>query len=89
MRTIALALASLIALASPLAAQQQQPAESPPTPDCRALQPDQCMKTCGCVFYLHAKEAPCRSVNDRVPRGNELFSTASTMAWVAKCPPKG
>jgi hypothetical protein len=82
-RTIALAVASLIAIAGPLAALQAQ--ESPPTPDCRARQPDQCVKTCGCVFYEHAAELPCRSVHDR--SRVKLFDPRSTTVIRGKCPP--
>jgi hypothetical protein len=86
MRTIALAVASLIALAGPSAAQQQQPAQESSPPDCRALQPDQCVNTCGCVWYEHAKAPSCRGVKERI-RSDEMFDPRSTMVVWGKCPP--
>jgi len=78
-------LASLIAIAGPPTA-QQQPAPIPteqcrevPSTDvetCRELQPSQCVRTPGCVFYEHAKWPSCRSVHDR--SRVELFDARST-----------
>jgi len=85
MRNIALAVASLIALAGSAAAQQQPAVVPDGTPDCRALKPDECAKTCGCVFYEHAAEFPCRNVGDR--SRVKLFDPRSTTVVRGKCPP--
>ena len=81
MRTITLTIASLIALAGPLAA-----AENSAPPDCRSLQPDQCVKTCGCMFIEHAAKFPCRNLGERV-RWDELFDKRATMVIPGKCGP--
>jgi hypothetical protein len=57
------------------------------TVDCRTLQPDECERTNGCVYYEHAKWPSCRSVSDR--SRVELFGPRSTTAIRGQRPANG